>query len=135
MKDIVIFSWASLISFLGWFFGGLNGALTLLIVLSIIDYLSGVCVGCCEHNISSSVGFRGIARKCLMFAFIGVANLIDRYMVGENAATKVIVCLFYISNEGISILENAHKLGLPIPKILSQYFSNMNKKNNNKTVK
>lgn len=134
MKDITIFVWGGFLSFLGWFFGGMDGAFTLLLTLAVIDYLSGVCVGVLEHNLSSSVGFKGIARKCFMFMLVGVANLIDRY-IGHESTTKVIICLFYISNEGISILENVHKLGLPIPKILSKYFSTMRDKNEERKVR
>lgn len=127
MKDIAIFVWGGFLSFLGWFFGGIEGAFTLLLTLAVVDYLSGLCVGCFEHNLSSSTGFKGIARKCFMFVLVGIANLIDKY-TGHDATTKTIICLFYISNEGISILENVHKLGLPIPKILSKYFSTMREK-------
>ena len=129
MKETVVFSWAGIISLLTWFFGGMDGALTLLIALAIIDYLSGLSVGFLEHNISSSVGFKGICRKCFMFSLVGIANLIDRHFLGGNTSMKIVVCLFYISNEGISIFENVHKLGLPVPAILSKYFSDIQEKN------
>ncbi len=125
MKNILIFSWGMFLSFLGWFFGGLDGVFALLLVLAVIDYLSGLAVGWFEGNLSSSQGFKGIARKCFMLALVGVANLIDKNIPLDNIAMKVVVCLFYISNEGISIIENVHKLGVPIPDVLSKHFSSM----------
>ena len=125
MKDFALFCWGGIIGLLGWFFGGLDGAFAFLLTLAVIDYLSGLAVGWFEGNLSSSTGFKGIARKCFMFALVGVANLIDKYIAVGNISIKVIVCLFYISNEGISILENAHKLGVPIPEILIKHFSAM----------
>ena len=123
MKEAFIFLWASIITFCGWFFGGADGILLLLVTLSVIDYLSGICVGWFEHNLSSSTGFKGIARKVFMFALVGIANLIDCYIMDNHPAAKYAACLFYISNEGFSILENAYKLGLPVPEILSKHFS------------
>ena len=129
IKDFFTFCAAGIISFMGWFFGGLDPALAFLITLAVIDYLSGLCVGWVFHNLSSSHGFKGIARKCFMFSLIGIANLIDNYTGGKPLAFKIVVCLFYISNEGISILENVHKLGVPIPKILSKHFADLRDKN------
>lgn len=129
MKNFIIFCWGSFISFLGWFFGGLDGLFALLIVMAVIDYLSGIAVGWFEGNLSSSNGFKGIARKFFMFLLVGITNIIDIHIAGGNTAMKVVVCLFYISNEGISILENAHKLGVPIPDMLSKHFYSMRNKN------
>ena len=125
MKDVILFLWAGLISFLVWFFGEADGALKLLLTLIVIDYISGVCVGWFEHKLSSSIGFKGIAGKILMLTLVGIANLFDRYIFGQGTATKAIVCLFYVSNEGISILENVHKLGLPIPEVLLKHFTSI----------
>lgn len=125
IKDFFIFLWGGLIACFGWFFGDLDGILSLLIALAVIDYFSGLCVGWFQHNLSSATGFKGIARKSLMFALVGIANLIDHYTGGEPIALKVVVCLFYASNEGISILENSQKLGLKIPDILNKHFSSM----------
>ena len=134
MKNLIIFCWGIFLSFLSWFFGGVDGIFALLLVLAVIDYLSGLAVGWFEDNLSSSEGFKGIARKCFMLALVGIANLIDKNIPLDNIAPldnitmKVVVCLFYISNEGISILENAHKLGIPIPEILSKHFASMRNK-------
>ena len=125
IKDFFTFLWGGLIAFLSWFFGGLDGTLSLLIVLAVVDYLSGICVGWLNHNLSSSIGFKGIARKILMFALVGIANIIDYSTGATPLAAKTVVCLFYISNEGLSILENAYKLGLPVPDILAKHFSDL----------
>ena len=130
IKDFFTFCGAGLISLFSWFFGGFDTALSLLIALAIIDYFSGIAVGWVQHNLSSAHGFKGIARKCFMFSLVGIANLIDNYTGGHPIAFKIVVCLFYISNEGISILENAYKLDVPIPKVLSQHFSDLKDKNN-----
>ena len=128
MKNLIIFCWGIFLSFLSWFFGGVDSIFALLLVLAVIDYLSGLAVGWFEDNLSSSEGFKGFARKCFMLALVGIANLIDKNIPLDNIAMKVVVCLFYISNEGISILENAHKLGVPIPEILSKHFASMRDK-------
>lgn len=128
IKDFFTFCWGGLIGLLGWFFGGLDGAFTLLLTLAVIDYLSGLCVGWLNDSLSSATGFKGIARKCIMLALVGIANLIDRYTGSTSVSCKVVVCLFYISNEGVSILENVIKLGVPIPHILTKHFDNFREK-------
>lgn len=128
IKDFFIFCWGGLIWLLGWFFGGLDGAFTLLLTLVVIDYLSGICVGWINDTLSSATGFKGIARKCIMLALVGIANLIDGYTGSTSISCKIVVCLFYISNEGVSILENAIKLDVPIPHILTKHFDNFREK-------
>lgn len=127
MKDFLLFCWGGIISVLGWFFGGIDGAFSFLLALVVIDYFSGLTVGWINGTLSSSVGFKGIAGKIFMLSLVGIANLIDKHVPIGNLSMKVIICLFYISNEGISILENVHNLGVPIPKILTQHFANMRK--------
>ena len=128
IKDFFTFCWGGFIGLLGWFFGGLDGAFTLLLTLAVIDYFSGLCVGWVKDNLSSAKGFNGILRKCIMLALVGIANLIDKYTGSTSISFKVVVCLFYISNEGVSILENAIKLGVPIPHILVQHFDSLREK-------
>lgn len=128
IKHFFTFCWGGLISLLGWFFGGLDGAFALLLSLAVIDYLSGICVGWVNHTLSSATGFNGIIRKCIMLTLVGIANLIDGYTGSTSISCKVVVCLFYISNEGVSILENAIKLGVPIPYILTKHFDNFREK-------
>ena len=120
---------AGFVGLAGWFFGGLDGYIKVLIAFTVIDYISGVCRAGAEGKISSSVGFKGIARKIVMFFLVGIAHIIDKHMLNDNQALKVAVCLFYIGNEGISIIENADKLGVPIPKFLHGKFLNFTKHN------
>ena len=120
---------AGIVGILGWFFGGLDGYIKVLIAFTVIDYISGVCRAGAEGKISSAVGFKGIARKIIMFFLVGIAHIIDKHMLNDNQALKVAVCLFYIGNEGISIIENADKLGVPIPKFLHGKFLNFTKHN------
>ena len=127
IKDFILFCWAGIISVIYWFMGDFDGLLKFLLVLSVMDYFSGLSVGWIEHNISSSVGFKGIIKKVYMFALVGIANLIDQNILIEHACMKFGVSIFFISNEGISILENANKLGIPIPKILIDHFSDLKK--------
>jgi toxin secretion/phage lysis holin len=113
------------ISLLVWFFGIPDGFFKLLIALSVIDYLSGTFLAWRFHKLSSRIGFEGILRKCLMFTFVGIANLLDSYIgeaLGTGAITRIVVSCFYISNEGISIIENADAIGIPIPQILREKF-------------
>ncbi len=121
-EDFVDFVLYCVVGFVGYFFGGLDGFVKVLIILSVIDYLSGLCVGYAKHNLSSSTGFKGIARKVMIFALVGISHLIDKEFLNDTATLKTAVCLFYIGNEGISILENAHKLGIPLPNVLIKHF-------------
>ena len=119
----VDFGLASLIGLIGWFFGGLDGFVKVLLTFAVIDYLSGIAAGALvKHNLSSKAGFKGISRKCLMFSFVGIAHILDKYLLGDSQALKPAVCLFYIGNEGISIIENANALNMPIPRVLKDKF-------------
>ena len=113
----------SLIGLFGWFFGGLDGFVKVLLTFAIIDYFSGLSVAVWVHrNLSSSIGFKGITKKCLMFSFVGIAHILDKYLLGGTRALRTAVCLFYIGNEGISIIENADMLGVPFPQMLKDRF-------------
>ena len=120
--EISEFLLAGFFGLLGWFFGGLDGFVKVLIACTMVDYITGLCKAYVVHNISSEIGFKGIARKIVMFFLVGIAHIIDRHMLGNTAALRTAVCLFYIGNEGISIIENAEKLGVPIPKFLHGKF-------------
>ena len=124
MSDTALdFGLASLIGLLGWFFGGMDGFIKVLLAFAVIDYFSGLAAGALvKHNLSSRAGFKGISKKCLMFSFVGIAHILDKYLLGNSQALKPAVCLFYIGNEGISIIENANALGLPIPRMLKDKF-------------
>lgn len=100
---------------LGWFLGGFDGLVYALLAFVVIDYVTGVMCAVADRNLSSEVGFRGIAKKVLVFLLVGVANILDVHVIGNGSVLRTAVIFFYISNEGVSLLENASRLGLPIP--------------------
>ena len=120
--EVSEFMIAGFVGLCGWFFGGLDGFIKVLIACTTIDYVTGVLKAGKEGKISSSIAFWGIARKIVMFFFVGIAHIIDKHMLGDSAALRTAVVLFYTGNEGISIIENAEKLGVPIPKFLHGKF-------------
>lgn len=101
---------------LGYFLGGCDGLLYALIAFVVIDYITGVMCAIIDRKLSSAVGFKGIFRKVLIFLLVGIANIIDVQVIGTGAVFRTAVIFFYISNEGVSLLENAGHLGLPIPE-------------------
>ena len=100
---------------LGWFLGGCDGLLYALIAFVVIDYATGVLCAVSDHTLSSEVGFRGIARKVIIFLLVGVGHIIDTQVIGNGSILRTAVIFFYLSNEGLSLIENAAYLGLPIP--------------------
>lgn len=104
--------------FLGWFLGGYDGFLYALIAFIVVDYLMGVMCAVLEKHLSSDVGARGIFKKVVIFSLVGVAHIIDQNIIGDGSAIRTAVIFFYLSNEGISIIENATRLGLPVPEKL-----------------
>ena len=103
---------------LGYFLGGMDGLMIALIVLMTLDYVSGVMCAIIDKKLSSAVGFKGICKKVLIVMLVGVAHVVDMYVVGSGNALRSAVVCFYLSNEGVSMLENAAHLGLPIPEKL-----------------
>ena len=101
---------------LGYFLGGCDGLLYALMAFVVIDYITGVMCAIINRELSSAVGFKGIFRKVLIFLLVGIANIIDVQVIGTGAVLRTAVIFFYISNEGVSLLENAGHLGLPIPE-------------------
>ena len=132
--EISEFIIAGIVGILGWFFGGLDGYIKVLIAFTVIDYISGVCKAGAEGKISSAIGFKGIARKVIMFSLVGIAHLIDQFLPGEKDAFRIAIILFYIGNEGISIIENAERLKVPIPKFLHGKFLTFTENNEKKAV-
>lgn len=104
--------------FLGWFLGGVDGFLYALIAFVVIDYLTGIMCAIADKTLSSEVGFKGLFRKILIFAMVGIGHLLDSLVLGDGSVLRTAVIFFYLSNEGISLLENAAHLGLPIPQKL-----------------
>jgi toxin secretion/phage lysis holin len=103
---------------LGWFLGGCDGLLYALIAFCIIDYLSGVACAISDHNLSSQIGFKGIFKKVLIFLLVGIGHILDTQVIGSGSVLRTAVIFFYLSNEGVSLIENAAHLGLPIPEKL-----------------
>ena len=119
---------------IGYFLGGCDGLLIALAVFAGIDYITGLMCAISEKKLSSKVGFKGICRKVLIFTLVGVANIIDVQVIGTGSVLRTAVIFFYLSNEGVSLLENAAHLGLPIPKklkdILEQLHDRTDKEDN-----
>ena len=110
---------------IGWYLGGFDGFLYALIAFVVADYITGVLVATMEKKLSSSVGFKGILRKVCIFILVGIGNLLDRYVFGEAGVLRTAVIFFYLSNEGISILENAGHLGVKYPKKLKNVLAQL----------
>ena len=104
----------------GYFVGGMDGLLIALIVLMSLDYISGVMCAIVDKKLSSAIGFSGICKKVLILMLVGVANIIDVHVVGTGSALRGAVVCFYLSNEGLSLLENTAHIGLPVPEGLRE---------------
>lgn len=113
--------------FLGWLLGGLDGLLYALIAFVVTDYLTGLAAAKAEKKVSSKIGFIGIMRKILIFLLVGLGNIIDIYLLGKGSAIRTAIIFFYVSNEGISILENCARAGLSVPPKLRQVLEQFNK--------
>ena len=103
---------------LGYFLGGCDGLLIALVVFAVVDYITGVMCAINDQKLSSEVGFRGICRKVLIFILVGIANILDVEVIGTGSVLRTAIIFFYLSNEGVSLLENAAHLGLPVPQKL-----------------
>lgn len=113
--NIIQFLFAGIGGWLGYFLGGCDGLLIALLIFVITDYITGVMCAIADKKLSSAVGFKGICRKVLIFLLVGIANILDMQVIGTGSVLRTAVIFFYISNEGVSLLENAGHLGLPIP--------------------
>lgn len=113
---------------LGYFVGGMDGLLTALLILMTIDYITGIMCAIVDRQLSSAVGFKGICKKVLILMLVGVAHIVDLHVVGTGEALRSAVICFYLSNEGVSVLENAGRLGLPIPEKLKAILAQLHDK-------
>ncbi len=109
---------AAIGGWLGYFLGGFDGLLYALLAFVVLDYITGVMCAIADKTLSSNVGFKGICRKVLIFLLVGVANILDVHVIGTGSVLRTAVIFFYISNEGVSLTENAAHLGLPVPEKL-----------------
>lgn len=114
--------------FFGWFLGGWDGFLYALVAFVAVDYLTGIMTALIEKKLSSEVGFRGIFKKVLIFMLVGIGHIIDVLIIGDGSVLRTAVIFFYISNEGISIIENAGRIGLPIPQKLKNVLEQLKTK-------
>ena len=105
---------------LGYFVGGVDGLMTTLIIFMVIDYITGLMCAIADKKLSSAVGFKGICKKVLIILLVGVAHIVDLHVVGTGSALRSAVVCFYLSNEGVSLLENAAHLGLPVPEKMKE---------------
>ena len=103
---------------LGYFLGGCDGLLIALVIFAVADYITGVMCAVADKKLSSEVGFKGICRKVIIFMLVGIAHIIDVNVIATGSVLRTAVIFFYLSNEGVSLLENAGHLGLPIPEKL-----------------
>ena len=119
---------------LGYFLGGCDGLLIALAVFATVDYITGVLCAIADKKLSSTVGFKGICRKVLIFLLVGIANILDVQVIGTGSVLRTAVIFFYLSNEGVSLLVNAAHLGLPVPEkmkdILAQLHDRAEKEEN-----
>lgn len=135
MKEI--WNWIQLLlaaigGWFGWFLGGSDGFLYALIVFVVIDYITGVMCAIVDHKLSSEVGFKGICKKVLIFVMVGVGHIMDTYLIGNGEVIRTAVIFFYCSNEGVSMLENAGHLGLPIPAKLKDILEQLHDRTEDK---
>lgn len=121
---------------LGYFLGGCDGLLYALLAFVVLDYITGIMCAVMDQKLSSAVGFKGICRKVLIFALVGIGHLLDTQVIGSGSVLRTAVIFFYISNEGLSLVENAAYLGLPIPtklhKVLEQLHDRSEKEEDKK---
>jgi len=116
--NVIQLVFAAIGGWLGWFLGGCDGLLFALIAFVAVDYITGVMCAIVDKNLSSAVGFKGICRKVLIFLLVGIAHILDAQVIGAGSVLRTAIIFFYLSNEGVSLLENAAHPGLPVPEKL-----------------
>lgn len=117
---------------LGWLLGGFDSLIYALIAFVAIDYITGVLMAIYEKKVSSEIGFQGISKKAMIFALVAVGHMIDQYVIGSGSSLRTMLIMFYLSNEGISILENAGSIGLPLPQKLKDVLQQLSNNEKNK---
>lgn len=111
-----------------WLFGPWDALATALLAVVVIDYITGISCAAVQKTLSSAIGFRGLMKKVMIFLIVSLAAILDHLVLTTNGALRAAVCLFYIVNEGLSILENAGGLGLPMPEVLKSALQQLNGK-------
>lgn len=119
---------------LSYLYGSADGWITALICMCVLDYLTGIAQAFVNKNLNSAVGFRGIAKKIVIFVVVAVANIVDN-LIGANGVLRVAVIGFYLSNESLSVLENGGKIGVAYPQKLIDILSQLKEDGNNGNTK
>ena len=127
--SIIQLIFAGVGGWLGYFLGGCDGLLVALIIFVACDYTTGVLCAISDRKLSSAVGFKGICRKMLIFILVGIANILDIHVLGHEGVLRTAIIFFYISNEGLSLTENAAHLGLPVPEKLKNVLEQLHDRN------
>ena len=130
--NTVQLAFAAVGGWLGYFLGGCDGLLYALIAFVAIDYITGVMCAISDKTLSSEVGFKGICRKVLIFLLVGIGNIIDVQVLGSPGVLRTAVIFFYLSNEGVSLLENAAHLGLPVPDAIKTVLEQLHDRSDGK---
>ena len=120
---------------LGWFLGGCDGLLYALLAFAAVDYITGIMCAVVDKKLSSAVGFKGIFKKVLIFTLVGIANIVDVQVLETPGVLRTAVIFFYLSNEGVSMLENAAHLGLPVPDAIKTVLEQLHDRSNTTTPK
>lgn len=122
------YAFAAVGGFIGYLLGGLDGFLYALVTFVVIDYVTGMMLAVIEKKLSSAIGFRGIFKKVLIFCLVGIGHMVDLHLIQNGSVIRTAVIFFYISNEGISILENTARIGLPVPEKLKELLEQLKDK-------
>jgi len=115
-------------AFIGWFVGGIDGALYALIAFTVADYITGVFAAFIRKELSSEVGAKGIIKKLTIYIIVGIGHLADVYLLGGGMALRTALVFFYAANELVSLIENSAVIGLPIPQVLKDALAQVKKK-------
>ena len=113
---------------IGYFVGGVDGLMTALLIFMVLDYITGLMCAIADKQLSSAVGFKGVCKKVLILMLVGVAHIVDLHVVGTGSALRGAVICFYLSNEGLSLLENAAHIGLPVPDKLKDVLAQLHRR-------
>ncbi|HCJ4334412.1 TPA: phage holin family protein [Listeria innocua] len=138
MKEIwnwIQVTFAAIGGWLGYFLGGWDGFLYALLTFVVIDYITGLMCAVLDKKLSSEVGFRGIFKKVLIFSLVAIGHIIDKNVIGDGSVIRTAVIFFYLSNEGISILENAVHVGLPVPQKLKDILEQLHNRSEKEDYK
>ena len=134
MKQIwntIQLAFAAVGGFVGWFLGGCDGLLYALLAFVVIDYITGVMCAIVDRKLSSAIGFKGLFKKVLIFTLVGIGHILDTRVIGSGSVLRTAIIFFYISNEGVSLIENAVHIGLPVPQKLKDVLEQLHDRSEN----